>query len=678
MKRRVIWLVVALALVVGVLPGMAWASPSNLDAGWFAEYYANHDLAGAPTLTRYEPQIDYDWGMGSPTAMLPADNFSARWTRTMYFEAGTYNFCATVDDGVRFWVDGQLLIDEWRVQGLGTYCASPYLTAGNHVVQMAFFEDTGNAVARLTWSGPLPNTPAPYPQPWPPSPSEAWTGEYYDDMMLGESTSPAKAPVMIRMDPDINFNWGTNSPAVGLPRTEYSIRWTRDINFNAGLYNFCVTVDDGARLWVDGSLVIDEWREQSVRTFCGEHYMTAGLHTVQLGYVQMQGSALVALTWTSGSGPVPTPYPPYPYPTVVPPYYPTPVPPYYPTPVPPYYPTPVPPYYPTPVPPYYPTPVPPPGYGWTGEYFSNRYLSGAPVLTRQDAEINFDWGLGSPAPSIPPDNFSVRWTQEVYFNNGTYTFFSHNDDGVRIYVDGSLVVDAWYEQSAATHYGVKALNAGTHRVQVDYYEATQFAVIAVWWQEGGVVPYPTVVPPYYPTPVPPYPYPTPVPPYPYPTPEPPYPYPTPEPPYPPPGPVTEVIVDNTDPGFIWGGPVSSRYFAYLGFGGNMFWTYNSYTDPINYGKWKPRLTGPGYYEVYAFIPRNYATSTNVRYRIIHSNGQRHDRIVNQYAYCDQWVSLGTYYFNASQNEFVLVYDNTREPFGTQMVAFDAIKFVPRY
>jgi len=136
-------------------------------------------------------------------------------------------------------------------------------------------------------------------------------------------------------------------------------------------------------------------------------------------------------------------------------------------------------------------------------------------------------------------------------------------------------------------------------------------------------------------------------------------------------------VDNTDPGFLWGGPISSRNFSYLGYGGNMYWTYNSNTDPINYGKWIPQLRGAGNYEVFAFIPREYATSTNVRYRVIHGYGERHDRIVNQWMYSDQWVSLGTYYFSASQNEFVLVYDNTREYYGTQMIAFDAIKFVPR-
>jgi len=142
--------------------------------------------------------------------------------------------------------------------------------------------------------------------------------------------------------------------------------------------------------------------------------------------------------------------------------------------------------------------------------------------------------------------------------------------------------------------------------------------------------------------------------------------------------VAEAIVDNTDPGFIWGGTRSGRNVAYLGVGGSLFWTYNSNTDPVNYGKWIPWLAAPGYYEVFAFIPREYATSTRVRYRIIHGYGQRDDRVINQGMYSDQWVSLGTYPFSAAGNEFVLVYDNTREPYGAAMIAFDAIKFVPRW
>ena len=160
MKRSVLWFV-TLALLLASWPAVAGASPPSQDPGWWAEYYANPGLYGGASLTRYESSIDHDWGSGAPAPGLPVDYFSVRWTRTTHFNANTYTFCVTVDDGVRVWVDGHLIIDQWKLQGASTYCADKYLSAGAHVVQMAYFENTRYAVAKLWWTpggGPPPPT----------------------------------------------------------------------------------------------------------------------------------------------------------------------------------------------------------------------------------------------------------------------------------------------------------------------------------------------------------------------------------------------------------------------------------------------------------------------------------------------------------------------------------------
>src|ERR1700680_1315366 len=80
--------------------------------------------------------------------------------------------------------------------------------------------------------------------------------------------------------------------------------------------------------------------------------------------------------------------------------------------------------------------------GLKGEYFSNQELQGAPVLTRTDKHVEFDWGEGSFAPNQPVDHFSVRWTG--YFvpkKSGDYKFFTSADDGVRLYIDDENVID---------------------------------------------------------------------------------------------------------------------------------------------------------------------------------------------------------------------------------------------
>ena len=477
MKRSTLWFV-CLALLAAAWPSVAGASPPTDDPDWRAEYYANPGLYDAPSLTRYEGDINYDWGRGAPARGLPADHFSVRWTRTTRFDAGTYKFCATVDDGVRVWVDGQLIIDQWKVQGATMHCASKQLSAGEHTLQMAYFENTEYAVAKFWWSpGGGPSEPAPPPQP------------------------PSRPP--------------SQQPA---------------------------------------------------------------------------------------------PQPPV-------------------------------------------TPQPPHG-DWTGQYYDNKNLSGSPALTRADAALRFDWGLGSPARGLPADDFSVRWTRDVQFSAGTYSFFAKTDDGVRLWVDGDLVIDYWRDQPATTHRGTRALDTGTHRVMVEYYEHTQYASIAVWWNLDGSEP--------------------------------------PSGPGSPPGPGDKpgpgakpapggaVLVDDKDAGFLWGGPLKSRHESQGGLGGSSYWTYNTTFDPVNYGRWTPRLPAPGKYEVFVYIPNRYGTSARVRYRVLHDEA-RNDRVVDQNQYNDQWVSLGTYYFNAANRgkEFVLVYDNTREPRASRTIAFDAVKFVPR-
>ncbi|WP_347597831.1 PA14 domain-containing protein [Acrocarpospora sp. B8E8] len=119
-------------------------------ASYQAEYFANRNLSGSPVLTRAESAIDHDWGGDSPGEGVPADNFSARWTKTSDFTAGTYRFTATGDDGLRLYVDGQLVIDKWIDQPATTYTTDRALSAGSHTVVLEYYEAAGGAIAVLT------------------------------------------------------------------------------------------------------------------------------------------------------------------------------------------------------------------------------------------------------------------------------------------------------------------------------------------------------------------------------------------------------------------------------------------------------------------------------------------------------------------------------------------------
>lgn len=126
--------------------------------------------------------------------------------------------------------------------------------------------------------------------------------------------------------------------------------------------------------------------------------------------------------------------------------------------------------------------------GWQGEYFANRDLQGEPVLVRDDAEIKFDWGTGSPAPEVPPDNFSVRWTISRDLPAGTYRINIWVDDGVRMWIDNVLIIDGWVEGATRNYVADVNLAAGTHSARVEYFEAVGNALITL--ETGSVEPPP--------------------------------------------------------------------------------------------------------------------------------------------------------------------------------------------
>jgi hypothetical protein len=117
---------------------------------------------------------------------------------------------------------------------------------------------------------------------------------------------------------------------------------------------------------------------------------------------------------------------------------------------------------------------------WQGQYFNNPDLAGTSLFTRADSQISFDWGTGGPAPGFPVDNFSVRWSRNVDFRQDTYRFYANHDDGVRIFLDGNLIMDRWVDGGNNDSVQV-AVSGGTHNLRVEYFERWGNAHIHVWW-----------------------------------------------------------------------------------------------------------------------------------------------------------------------------------------------------
>jgi hypothetical protein len=132
-----------------------------------------------------------------------------------------------------------------------------------------------------------------------------------------------------------------------------------------------------------------------------------------------------------------------------------------------------------PPPPPTPTPVPAPTRQWLGEYFDNPNLSGRPTQIRRDATIDFDWGSGSPGPGVPAQGFSVLWTRQANFQNGTYLFQVQVSGGVRLWVDNNLVINSWQPEGPRSLDPQVYVNAGRHQITVKY---TGLGLIQVNWQ----------------------------------------------------------------------------------------------------------------------------------------------------------------------------------------------------
>ncbi|NDJ86271.1 MAG: SH3 domain-containing protein [Chloroflexi bacterium] len=124
-----------------------------------------------------------------------------------------------------------------------------------------------------------------------------------------------------------------------------------------------------------------------------------------------------------------------------------------------------------------------PDTGWFGTFYDNPSLTGSPVLSRNEREINFNWSMDPPAAEVPSDGFSARWTGAFHFEEGNWQFTVGVDDGVRLWVNDTLLIDQWAPSGRYIVFSEPiSLERGTHEVKIEYYDAQGLAGINVNWQ----------------------------------------------------------------------------------------------------------------------------------------------------------------------------------------------------
>lgn len=284
-------------------------------------------------------------------------------------------------------------------------------------------------------------------------------GEYFLNIDLTNSK-------LVRTDQTVNFDWHKGSPDGSLPADNFSVRWTGQVEpMYSETYTFYTIADDGVRLSVNGQKLIDNWSDHSWVENSGTVALNAGQkYDITMEYYERTGSAVAKLLWSSpsqakeavpqsqlyaatGSSIPSTPAPSTSTATVTP---------------------------------------SGTGNGIRGDYYSDANLQSL-RLTRPDQGVNFDWGSGSPDPSLPADNFSVRWTGQIASKySEIYTFRTISDDGVRLWVNGSALIDDWTDHARKDDYGSISLAAGQkYDIKMEYFERGGGALAQLYWASAS-------------------------------------------------------------------------------------------------------------------------------------------------------------------------------------------------
>ncbi len=461
------------------------ARPGGSEAGLRGEYFLGLTPgAAAPLLVRTDPVIAFDWGVGSPDPAIPADGFSARWTGYLtapYSE--TFTFVVPSDNGVRVWLNNELVLDKWTPLDLsGWHSFTIPLTAHQAVpIKVEYAELYGGATITLFWfSNTLPwETVGPervatgpgvnrVPQVADPGPQLTVRGRPVTlgiaasdpdfnpltysatGLPAGLSIHPAtgliSGTVSLAADAShtvvltvsdgtlsatTTFAWSTTAPPDNVaplltnPGTQTSIRGSV-----VALRPLASDPDGDALLWTADGLPAGLAIHPGSGQISGIVSSHADASYTALVRVQDPGGLTASVTFTWNT-------------------------------------------------------VPAPLKGLRGEYYQGMEPGvGTPLLIRTDPTIDFDWGSGSPDPVVPVDFFSVRWTGRLTAPfTGIYTVYAPSDNGVRIWINQQLVLDKWMPPDiAGWHHFTVPLTAGEAvPIRVEYAELYGGAGISLFW-----------------------------------------------------------------------------------------------------------------------------------------------------------------------------------------------------
>jgi hypothetical protein len=257
--------------------------------------------------------------------------------------------------------------------------------------------------------------------------------------------------ILTRIDPNIDFQWFGDPPQRGLPST-FSARWTGQITApESGEYRFIFQGDNRASLFVNEQVVFSASRNGNNFETDGSIELEAGKsYNFKLEYIGDGDGSVAQLNWRKpsqlGYEAIPSKF--------------------------------------------FSQNIVTENTGLLAQYFGDRELTNV-LLTKVDLGVNYYWADRSPSRGIVPvDNFSTVWSGKITSpTSGEYTFYVRGDDGVRLWVNGQQLVDAWQPQSLETEYNAKiTLQAGqSYDFRLEHYDLEGGAGAQVAWEGPDVV-----------------------------------------------------------------------------------------------------------------------------------------------------------------------------------------------
>jgi fibronectin type 3 domain-containing protein len=268
---------------------------SATGTGLAATYFSNMNFTGT-TVSRTDPTVSFNWP-GAPASGIGANHFSARWTgQVQAVESGSYKFFTISDDGVRLWVNGQLIINNWTNHApvYNTSAAVALVAGQKYDIRLEHYQNTDRSVMKLLWERPGQTSYVIIPQSqlYPSAPGNGLSATYFTNVDLTGTT-------VSRTDPTVNFNWGAAAPASGIGAGHFSARWTGQLlAIQTGTYTFRTNSDDGVRVWVNGQLIINNWTDHAPTYNTGTISLQSGQkYDIKIEYYDDTGGAVMQLAW---------------------------------------------------------------------------------------------------------------------------------------------------------------------------------------------------------------------------------------------------------------------------------------------------------------------------------------------------------------------------------------------